>query len=72
MTQHHHRVCTVSHFRHHYSTAAVTSIAPAGTVVWRKFTLPRVILSLHNQSGQSWSNIQIWSKLVKSGQKVKD
>jgi len=23
---------------------------------------PRVILSLHSQSGQSWSNIQIWSK----------
>jgi len=30
---------------------------------FREKELPRVILSLHNQSGQSWSNIQIWSKI---------
>jgi len=55
-----------------HPTAAVASIAPAETLVWRKCTLPRVRMLLDSQTGQLVNTSQTLVKMFKSGQKVKD
>ena len=69
---------TVSLHRSSSGRAAITSIAPIETLVWRKCTLPRVRLILDSQL-VNWSTLVNWptlvnwsTKLVKSSQKVKD
>jgi len=51
-----------------------STIAPIKTLMqqtlilmWEKKEMPHVSLPLHSQNGQSWSNSQLWTILIKVG-----